>query len=218
MSQQDCAYHLFGRYVSLLSFFHLSECLTIAVVNPRSLKTDSFLLNHSPEYHLAALCSLVEFALEVYFFPAFKSYLSSISNFGLFLALSGEFVRKLAMITAGTNFSHKVEFRKQKGHVLITHGVYSLWRHPSYLGWFVWSIGTQVVLVNPVCLIGYTIASYYFFKTRIQEEEGILIEFFGDEYRDYMRKVPPGIPFLGLDESQITVVREHVQEDQRQDM
>jgi uncharacterized membrane protein len=26
-------------------------------------------------------------------------------------------------------------------------------RHPGYLGWFIWAVGTQVLLANPVCTL-----------------------------------------------------------------
>lgn len=26
-------------------------------------------------------------------------------------------------------------------------------RHPGYLGWLVWSVGTQVLLINPICTV-----------------------------------------------------------------
>lgn len=47
-----------------LSFFHYSEYLVTAIINPRSLSLDSFLLNHSVEYTLAAVSSWVEFIVE----------------------------------------------------------------------------------------------------------------------------------------------------------
>lgn len=47
-----------------LSFFHYSEYLVTAIINPHSLSLDSFLLNHSVEYTLAAICSWVEFTVE----------------------------------------------------------------------------------------------------------------------------------------------------------
>ncbi len=65
---------------------------------------------------------------------------------GLVVVLSGEILRKLAMITAGTNFNHYVQQVKHDGHQLVTHGVYAISRHPSYVGWFYWSVGTQVGL------------------------------------------------------------------------
>lgn len=47
-----------------LSFFHYSEYLVTAIINPHSLSLDSFLLNHSMEYTLAAISSWVEFTVE----------------------------------------------------------------------------------------------------------------------------------------------------------
>jgi protein-S-isoprenylcysteine O-methyltransferase Ste14 len=26
-------------------------------------------------------------------------------------------------------------------------------RHPGYMGWFIWSVATQLLLVNPVCTV-----------------------------------------------------------------
>lgn len=57
------------RYMCSLSLFHYSEYLVTAINNPRSLSLDSFLLNHSFEYNLAALSSWVEFTLEKLLFP-----------------------------------------------------------------------------------------------------------------------------------------------------
>lgn len=67
-----------------------------------------------------------------------------ISLFGFSMCVFGEVLRKAAMITAKTNFNHIVQTEKEAGHELVTHGVYSLCRHPSYVGWFYWCIGTQV--------------------------------------------------------------------------
>jgi protein-S-isoprenylcysteine O-methyltransferase len=48
------------------------------------------------------------------------------------------------MFTAGSNFNHVVQSEKSDTHTLVTSGVYAWCRHPSYVGWFYWSIGTQV--------------------------------------------------------------------------
>lgn len=55
---------LLFRYMCSLSFFHYSEYLVTAIINPHSLSLDSFLLNHSVEYTLAAVSSWVEFTVE----------------------------------------------------------------------------------------------------------------------------------------------------------
>lgn len=41
-------------------------------------------------------------------------------------------------------------------------------RHPSYFGWFWWVVGTQVLLWNPLCLVGYAYVSWKFFDQRIR--------------------------------------------------
>lgn len=31
-------------------------------------------------------------------------------------------------------------------------------RHGGYLGWLLWAVGTQLLLVNPVCTVGFAVA------------------------------------------------------------
>ena len=186
---------VFGYYFMCLSLFHLSEFVFTALFNSREVTTDSFLLNHSMEYGLAALASWVEFFLEAMIIPSLKMSLYT-RYIGLTLILFGEAFRKLAMYTAGTNFNHYVQERRHDDHVLVTRGVYSLVRHPSYFGWFYWSVGTQILLANPICTVLYTIASYRFFATRITFEEFHLLKFFGKQYSAYQQRVPSGIPFV----------------------
>ncbi|CAM9739710.1 unnamed protein product [Bubo scandiacus] len=169
--------------------------LVTAINNPRSLSLDSFLLNHSFEYNLAALSSWVEFTLEKLLFPELKQ-ITWLSTVGLLMVVFGDCLRKAAMLTAGSNFNHIVQNEKSDTHTLVTSGVYGWFRHPSYVGWFYWSIGTQVLLCNPICMVGYALVSWRFFRERVEEEEITLIHFFGEEYLEYKRKVPSGLPFI----------------------
>jgi len=74
--------------------------------------------------------------------------------------------------------------------------VYAYFRHPSYFGWSAWALGTQLVLSNPVSLVLYAFAAHSFFYDRIPKEEYKLTEFFGQEYRDYAKRVPIRMPFI----------------------
>ena len=185
----------FGMYVTSLSFFHLSEYVLTALYNPTTLTTDSFLINHSTAYVSAMISSFVEYFIEAYFFPWMKAY-KWISRLGLCLMIAGECLRKVAMITAASNFTHHVQQYKRSEHKLVTHGVYSLSRHPSYAGWFYWSVGSQLLLCNPVCFVGFVAATWVFFQDRILDEEMLLLQFFGLEYENYRKKVGIGIPFI----------------------
>ena len=197
ISLQDSYYNVrpFGFYLIALSLFHLSEYLITLISNYKSLNLRSFLLNHSLEYNLAAMASWLEYFIEVYFFPQMKTY-QLMWLIGATFIITGELVRKLAMHTAGTNFNHLVQSKKSVDHVLVKHGIYSFSRHPSYFGWFYWSIGTQIILTNPICIIAYAYASWTFFNSRILSEEFYLIKFFGNEYIEYAKRVPIRIPFI----------------------
>uniref|UniRef100_A0A3Q3JTZ2 Protein-S-isoprenylcysteine O-methyltransferase n=1 Tax=Monopterus albus TaxID=43700 RepID=A0A3Q3JTZ2_MONAL len=173
VSCSETSWTHFGWYMCSLSFFHYSEYL----------------------YTLAAVSSWVEFTVEKLTVPELKQ-LNWLSFVGLLMVLCGEGLRKAAMLTAGSNFNHIVQNEKARSHVLVTSGVYSYFRHPSYVGWFYWSIGTQVMLCNPVCILGYTIASWRFFRERIEEEELSLIHFFAEDYVEYKKKVSTGLPFI----------------------
>jgi len=82
----------------------------------------------------------------------------------------GQAVRSLAMVHAGTNFNHIVQHRKASEHQLVTTGAYHYLRHPSYFGFFWWGLGTQLVLGNTVCFLGYAVVLWRFFSRRISSE------------------------------------------------
>ncbi|XP_011864500.1 PREDICTED: protein-S-isoprenylcysteine O-methyltransferase [Vollenhovia emeryi] len=189
------SWQLFGIYWTVLASFHYSEFLAIAWTNPAMLSIDSFILNHSVAYGIAACLSWIEFLIERHYFNGMKMP-SVVSYLGLMLCISGEMLRKLAMCTAKHNFNHVVQSEKSDNHELVTHGVYNLCRHPSYVGWFYWSIGTQLILQNPLCLFAYALMSWSFFHDRILIEEITLLNFFGDDYVKYQERVGTGLPFI----------------------
>ncbi|CAI5998777.1 unnamed protein product [Closterium sp. NIES-65] len=167
----------------------------------------SFLV--SGEYLLAMAAALTEYALETALFPAFKRRLWPVAWVGGALLLAGEAVRKAAMVTAGRSFTHDIQTEKRREHRVVTHGLYRWVRHPDYTGCFMWSIATQLVLVNPLCTLAFALVSWRFFAARIPYEEfylhhffGLdyeefyLHQFFGLEYARYAASVPSGIPFV----------------------
>lgn len=186
---------IFGWYLCFLTFFHFSEFLTIAIANPASLSIDSFMLNHSYTYAAALSVSWVEYFIEIYFFPELKD-MFTISAIGVVFCVFGETLRKTAMITANTNFHHIVQTVKRDNHHLITHGVYRICRHPGYVGWYYWAVGTQLILINPFCFVLYALCIWKFFHDRIFVEEVTLINFFGSEYLNYKKRVISGLPFI----------------------
>lgn len=184
---------ILGTYTAILSVFHFTEFFVTSLTNPRTLQPDSFLLCDSIAYMLAISCSFLEYIIECYLFPGFKNW-NVISTFGLLLCIFGDTLRKSAMFTAGSNFSHLISSEKRPEHKLITHGVYSMFRHPAYAGWFYWAVGTQILVQNPLCFLLFTFVSCKFFSRRIIYEEYFLVDFFGQEYESYREKVRLWMP------------------------
>lgn len=83
------------------------------------------------------------------------------------MCLCGGLLRACGEIQLGHNFNHTIETTKTLNHQLVTSGLYSIFRHPAYTGWFYFSIGTQVLLMNPLCTVAYAGAAWYFFYCRI---------------------------------------------------
>merc|ERR1719220_348694 len=196
-------YQHLGMFIFILGNFHFSEFLFTALSNPQNLEVKSFILDHSKEYHIAMSIAILEYMIIGWLWPRTTAGFSWTNLLGCLICFSGEFIRKLGMLTCGTNFNHVVEFeerdqRKEPRHVLVTRGIYSLVRHPSYMGWFMWSVGSQMVLGNLISFILFAFASYKFFEDRIPEEEQTLLEKFGPHYKAYMEKVRfSGIPKIG---------------------
>ena len=188
-------------YISFLSIFHLAEFFVTSFYNSSVVSAQSFLIDQSKEYTMALLASWAEFWIEfilvkyfdmemVKFMPPYLRWL------GLVFVISGQVLRYMAMKTCGPSFNHIIQRQKKSNHVLITHGVYSVFRHPSYVGWFYWSVGTQLLLLCPFTTIAYAVTAWYFFMKRIPYEEGTLVRYFGDDYKRYIKTTWIGIPFI----------------------
>lgn len=174
--------------------FHTSEVLLVFCIEPEELTPNSALL--SPPYLIAMGCGLAEYLARQKLVPQYAIWRLSV-GVGMVMIIVGESLRKAAWLTAGTSFTHLIKFRRRSEHELVTNGVYSIVRHPGYLGWMIWAVGTQVLLSNIICSIGFTIVAWRFFRERIEIEESYLISMFGDRYEQYRKSVPtriPGIP------------------------
>ncbi|KAB1206442.1 Protein-S-isoprenylcysteine O-methyltransferase B [Morella rubra] len=175
-------------------FFHSSEYVLAVAMHGRSnVSLKSLLI--SKHYILAMFLSLLEYFIEVVLFPGMKEHWW-ISNLGLAMVIIGEIMRKTAIITAGQAFTHLIRTHPEEQHKLITHGIYRLVRHPGYCGFLIWSVGTQIMLCNPISTFAFVIVVWIFFAKRIPYEEYFLRQFFGSQYAEYAQRVPSGVPFV----------------------
>ncbi|MBO3459932.1 isoprenylcysteine carboxylmethyltransferase family protein [Aetokthonos hydrillicola Thurmond2011] len=113
--------------------------------------------------------------------------------FGLALYIIGGSLRVWAILVLGKRFSGLVAI--QEDHQLMTNGVYTFIRHPSYLGLIVAMIGWTLIFrsVLVFIVIPIWIATLI---ARIQSEENLLQSEFGQEYTDYQQHTWRLIPFV----------------------
>ena len=202
-------------FFACLSLFHFLEYWTTARFNMPATRASSFLLNNGMAYSVAHILAAVEIVVSS-FVTSYQSLLVqpyTIST-GAVLVVVGQLVRSLAMAEAGTNFNHTPAKTKKEGHVLVITGIYAWLRHPSYFAFFWWALGTQILVGNKICALGFLFALWTFFKRRIRgefelhrnqahttadtriAEEITLVQFFANDYEEYRARTGTGIPFI----------------------
>jgi protein-S-isoprenylcysteine O-methyltransferase Ste14 len=109
------------------------------------------------------------------------------------LAVVGLALALWARGTLGRNWSGAVTFKEN--HELIERGPYALVRHPIYTAMLLMYLGTALALGYAGGLIGFPIL-FLSFWIKYRQEEALMIAHFGDQYRDYMKRVRALIPFM----------------------
>ncbi|KAH8886080.1 ICMT-domain-containing protein [Thozetella sp. PMI_491] len=189
-------------YGVTLSTFHFLEFWTTAICNTRDATTKSFVPTENiPVYIMAHAFAFLECLVYrvLYWHSGFKPFPGPPISvvLGLPLVIGGQLIRTLAIIHAGAAISRSKQSRRRGGRALVTGGVYSVLRHPSYIGFFWWAIGTQMVLGNTISFFAFVVALWSFFAGRVRREEEYLRHSFGKPYLDYRERVRTMMPFIG---------------------
>ena len=88
------------------------------------------------------------------------------------------------------------ELITEEDHKLYTEGVYRYIRNPMYSGSLIGVIGFGLVFRSIITLLFVSIIYFIVFKMRIDEEERLLTELFGEEFTAYKKKSKKLIPFI----------------------
>jgi protein-S-isoprenylcysteine O-methyltransferase Ste14 len=87
---------------------------------------------------------------------------------------------------------YSLSWAMPRDHALVTWGPYRYIRHPSYMGYFLMFLSLPLIMLNPVALLPLTGIPGYLSVARREEE--LLIQRFGEEYRDYMDRTGGFLP------------------------
>ncbi len=92
----------------------------------------------------------------------------------------------------GRNWSVTLELHEE--HRLITHGVYRTVRHPMYAAIWLFGLAQGMLLHNWLAGWSAFAAFAVMFFVRTPREERMMLEHFGEEYREYMRRTGRVLP------------------------
>lgn len=113
---------------------------------------------------------------------------------GVFLIAGAILVFWRAHADLGLNWSPTLEIREQ--HELVTRGIYGYIRHPMYASQWLWVIAQPLLLQNWIAgLINLAVFIPFYFL-RVRDEERLMLEQFGEQYRSYMQSVGAVLPKL----------------------
>ena len=111
---------------------------------------------------------------------------------GVGIALLGFSLLQWAQVTLANSWSDTPRMMKEQ--TLITSGPYRSIRHPIYTAFFLILGATLLISSNwllGLCWLGMTVLEIV---SRVKFEEALMLEFFGDQYREYMKKTGRFLP------------------------
>jgi len=113
---------------------------------------------------------------------------------GLALIILGLALRWSAILTLRQYFTVNVAIHSHQR--IVQNGLYSLIRHPAYLGSIISFLGLGLALINWIALLLLLIPVVSAFVRRMDVEERALAQEFGSHYKDYCRATWRLIPWL----------------------
>jgi protein-S-isoprenylcysteine O-methyltransferase Ste14 len=104
------------------------------------------------------------------------------------------FIRWQGQRALGTRWSPTLE--TATGHEIVDHGIYAYIRHPIYVALLLWAAAQPFLLQNVLAGWGGAVAAALIWIVRVPREERMMLERFGDQYRQYMARTARAIPRL----------------------
>jgi protein-S-isoprenylcysteine O-methyltransferase Ste14 len=111
---------------------------------------------------------------------------------GVGIALLGFAMLQWAQNTLGRNWSDTP--RMLKDQALVTSGPYQFIRHPIYTAFLLILGSTLFISANWLVGLAWTGMTLLEITSRIGFEESLMLEYFGDQYREYMKRTGRLLP------------------------
>ena len=113
---------------------------------------------------------------------------------GIALMLLGHWLFYRSHNDLGLNWSVTLQIREH--HCLVTNGLYSKVRHPMYSAMLLLGITQLLFCPNWIAGPAYLLSFGLLYLLRVRAEEQMMIDRFGEEYKEYMRNTGRVTPRL----------------------
>lgn len=94
----------------------------------------------------------------------------------------------------GRNWTPTLGLREE--HTLVTEGIFKYIRHPMYSAHLLWAVALPLILTNWIAGFSFLVAQIPQYLLRIGEEESMMLDQFGEDYREYMDRTGRFLPKL----------------------
>jgi protein-S-isoprenylcysteine O-methyltransferase Ste14 len=193
------AFHVYFDMSTLIILITFTSILSLDIsIRPISQKTNQFKYTRLSVllFLLFPLLSITPY-LEFYFLTQqyFGIWNNSVLYFiGIALLLLGGTILIYSRLILGKFASSKIVI--EQNHRLMTRGIYKYVRHPMYLGMLLIFFGYAFSFRSIITSISYIIIFFLIFNNRMNLEEKLLKEQFGEEYKSYIDKTKRLIPYI----------------------
>ena len=181
-------------FIIIWIFFFLSEILLLRLFRSKAPTSKELDKNSLKIVWITIIISIAVGVLAMTYVKAPISRAIFIGYLGLFVIVCGILIRFSAISTLGKFFT--VNLAIHENHRLIKSGLYKYIRHPSYTGSLLSFIGLGISFNNWISLIIIIIPILISFIYRINIEEQLMHELFGEEYREYKKSSKRLIPLI----------------------
>ena len=113
---------------------------------------------------------------------------------GAGLIIGGVILFAVAQLNLGGSWRIGIDEGSKPG--MVSGGLYSISRHPIYLGFLTVFTGYAAMLPTPLSL-GLLLGAYVGFRTQASAEEAYMLRTYGAPYREYARRVGRFLPGVG---------------------
>jgi len=126
--------------------------------------------------------------------PLDRPFIPAIAVLGILVLCGALLLFYRSHADLGKNWSISLQIRDE--HRLVTSGIYRYIRHPMYTSFFLLAVAQVLLLPNWFAGLAGLVGVGILYTFRVRQEERMMLERFGADYRAYMAQTARLIPWI----------------------